>query len=322
MFILKKIFVFNLAMMLLIGFSGTSNSETFTTKSVDDSVSIKNQPLMLAFGRFGGGGSMEFDRSRDVDFSNRFQSSPGRSYNPPTFHNDRNINPNGGYMIPGNISNQHTQIRKDNQININNNNININNHNINNRNVIDPNRISNINYNRYPYNYPGWNYYHHHDGNYWRGFWNGYNYRYPYGVALTTALVTIPLTAIAVSAASQPNVNYYYNEGVYYTQSSNGYNVAEPPTGMTVQSLPDGMLPVNVDGTEFYYYFGTFYNKTPQGMFQVVDAPCGATVPYIPDGFNELQIDGKTVLQAFNTYYLSGQDNGNTIYTVVDPNYI
>lgn len=328
MFIRKKILVLNLALVLFIALSGDVNSATSFKAKNSPSINSNYQTQQLAFRR-GGGGSRAGSSFRSNDFSSRSRPSSGymthsNNYNPPKFQTnqtrDNHISRDGGYMIPGNDSIHRNQVRNNNQININNNRINVNNR--NNRVVVDPNRITHVNPNRYPYNYPNWRPYHHHDGDYWRGFWHGYNYRYPYGVALTTALVTIPLTAIAVSAASQPEVNYYYNQGVYYSQTPNGYVVSEPPLGVVVQSLPDGMLPVTVDNNKYYYYFGSFYIKNPQGSFEVVNAPCGATVPYIPDGFNELQIDGKTVLQAFNTYYLAGKDGDNTIFTVVDPNYI
>lgn len=172
----------------------------------------------------------------------------------------------------------------------------------------------------YPRHLPAYHYHHYHRGPYYRGYWHGYHYRYPWGVALTTALVTLPATAIAIAATSQPDVKYYYNEGVYYVNQGGQYKVTEPPQGAVVESLPDGMMPITVGASKYYYYFGAFYLQDKDGKYMVVDPPVGATVPYVPEGAQELEFDDGTVLiQAFNAYYLPTEDGANTVFKVVDP---
>jgi hypothetical protein len=118
---------------------------------------------------------------------------------------------------------------------------------------------------------------------------------------------------------SLANQQYYYDDGVYYEPSSNGYSVVSAPIGAVVSSLPDGYETVQVGDDYFYYYGGTFYIATDQG-YQVVTAPYGAVVTDIPDGAVEQDINGDSFYVYNNTYYEPVSQGGEDAYQVVQVN--
>ena len=129
------------------------------------------------------------------------------------------------------------------------------------------------------------------------------------------------LTALAADAfyftlAGQP---YYYDYGVYYMPSGNGYAVCPPPVGAIVSYLPDGYTTVPLGDDVYYYFGGAFYISVDRG-YQVVVAPIGAIVYQIPDGANEQVINGETYLLYNNTYFLPISQNGQDAYEVVQLN--
>jgi len=57
-------------------------------------------------------------------------------------------------------------------------------------------------------------------------------------------------------------VPYYYNEGVYYRNStSSGYEVVAPPLDATVSKLPSNATVTVIDGQKYYQVGGTFYQE-------------------------------------------------------------
>ncbi len=121
------------------------------------------------------------------------------------------------------------------------------------------------------------------------------------------------ITAIAVSAA---NDDYYYNEGVYLEQEGDTYIVVAAPIGATIPTLPEGYIPVSVNGASYYYYAGAFYQAT-SGGYIVVQAPDGAIVPFIPDGYTQVNVSGTTYYEYAGVRYQPFYDGGNLIYKVV-----
>lgn len=142
-------------------------------------------------------------------------------------------------------------------------------------------------------------------------FWGWY---YPPGYFA----VTLPLPAIAVaSVADNFDRTYYYDRGVYYTSSGNGYTVTPAPTGGTVSSLPEGFITVQGSSYTYYYYLGTFYLRdSAAGNYIVVPSPIGAVVPYIPSGYKKVTIKGKEYYQYAGTYYRPTYVDGQLAYQV------
>ena len=59
------------------------------------------------------------------------------------------------------------------------------------------------------------------------------------------------------------NVQYLYQDGVFYTQASNGeYVVIVPPAGALVESLPEDFETVVLNGNEYYKVDNTIYGVT------------------------------------------------------------
>ncbi len=127
---------------------------------------------------------------------------------------------------------------------------------------------------------------------------------------------TLSAEAFMFSLANQ---QYYYDDGVYYEPSSNGYMAVPAPVGATVSSLPPGYETTQVDGVYYYYYGGVFYIDTGNA-YQVVQAPFGAVVTQIPDGATQQDINGQSYLFYNNTYYQPVSQDGQDAYEVVQVN--
>jgi hypothetical protein len=58
------------------------------------------------------------------------------------------------------------------------------------------------------------------------------------------------------------NLNYYYYEGIYYTEDQNGqYAVIEPPIGAMVPKLPKNCIKVVINNVMYYESYGEVYYK-------------------------------------------------------------
>ncbi len=122
--------------------------------------------------------------------------------------------------------------------------------------------------------------------------------------------------AVTAIIVSNNNQDYHYDNGVYYTQSSKGYTVVNPPTNIVVNTLPDGAENVILDGEEFLYFGGAFYIKE-NGKYRVIDAPDGAVVTNIPEGAQEEEIGGENFVVYNYTYFRPFSENGKDLYQVV-----
>lgn len=54
---------------------------------------------------------------------------------------------------------------------------------------------------------------------------------------------------------------YYYNEGLFYQQYNNGYQVVAPPIGAEVPRLPRGTQDITIDGQQYFEKDGVYYQK-------------------------------------------------------------
>lgn len=200
------------------------------------------------------------------------------------------------------------------KVNIDNSKRNIN---INNKRNVNVNRNVYVRppvrpYPRPPYYYGGYRYYSYHPYHYhpyrpyyWGPVWH------PWGFFVATVAVT----AIIVSVNNQP---YYYDSGVYYVQSGNGYTVIQAPVGATITTLPPNSQTVIVnETTNNYYYGGTYYEKSDEG-YTVVPPTAGTVVENLPEGGDEVKIGDVTYVKYGETYYQPIELDGKNMYEVVN----
>jgi hypothetical protein len=121
------------------------------------------------------------------------------------------------------------------------------------------------------------------------------------------------VTAIIVSIENQ---QYHYHSGVYYTQSSGGYTVVNPPTNIVVNTLPEGAENVTIDDKAYLYFGGAFYVKE-NGKYRVVDAPDGAVITNIPEGAEEVEVQDEKYVVYNYTYFKPFSQDGKDMYQVV-----
>lgn len=168
-------------------------------------------------------------------------------------------------------------------------------------------RVNNNHYNHYYNGHRGYYPYHYHPYHpyYYGPVWH------PFGFFVAV----MATTAIIVSIENQ---HYYYDQGVYYTQVSGGYNVVPPPVNITIVNLPaEGVEAVKNEDLTYYYYAGTFYKKSADG-YTVIPAPDGAVVSNIPEGAEEIEIDGSKYVVYNETYFQPLSQDGNDVYQVVE----
>jgi hypothetical protein len=136
---------------------------------------------------------------------------------------------------------------------------------------------------------------------------------HPWGFFVTT----LAATAIIVSVN---NMNYYYDQGVYYAPSNGGYTVVTAPVGAVVTTVPSNAQPVVINQTTTtnnYYYGGTYYEKSAGG-YTVIPPTAGSIVENLPEGAEEVRIGDVTYVKYGETYYQPIQYNGKDMYEVVE----
>ncbi len=122
----------------------------------------------------------------------------------------------------------------------------------------------------------------------------------------------------ASSASQAAATQYYYDQGVFYVKSGEGYSVVAAPVGAKVKSLPSGYETVVIDEkTTNYYYGGAFYEKRSDG-YVVVAPMAGAVVEHISEGGEEVKMGEQTYVKFGETYFQPIQENGKNMYEVAD----
>ncbi len=98
--------------------------------------------------------------------------------------------------------------------------------------------------------------------------------------------------------------NYYFHNGIYYSQRGANYVVVRPSRGLRVGLLPVGYRTVVVGPSTYYYYYGTYYSKAPTANeYETIDPPIGAVVDSLPDGYDVKTLNGIEYYVLDGVYY-------------------
>jgi hypothetical protein len=125
-------------------------------------------------------------------------------------------------------------------------------------------------------------------------------------------------TTAVLLAVQNENQKYYYDSGVYYVQSGQGYTVVAAPVGATITTLPAGYQTVVISSTVTnYYYGGTYYVRVDKG-YAVVAPTAGAVVDHLPEGGQEITVGSKKYVKIGEIYYQPIETNGAKKYEVVE----
>jgi len=115
------------------------------------------------------------------------------------------------------------------------------------------------------------------------------------------------------------DLNYYYDDGIYYRQDDDRYQVVPAPIGHLEKKLPKEAYQLTVDGQTYYYYFGTYY--VPAGkQYEVVQPPIGAMVQEIPQGYEKVEVEGQTYYILNGVQYKAVLQNNEVWYMVIKNN--
>jgi hypothetical protein len=158
---------------------------------------------------------------------------------------------------------------------------------------------------------------------------------YPY-YAPGFRLSVLPYGFITLGTAWGP---YFYYDGTFYRSSGDKdkeYEVAEPPVGATVPSLPSGAKEVTIDGNTYYEYNGTYYQeviKQNQRRYAIVGKdgqlniggdengqapPAGPAnddniIQELPEGSRKVEINGQTLYVSPDGMYYQEERDGNNV---------
>jgi hypothetical protein len=114
------------------------------------------------------------------------------------------------------------------------------------------------------------------------------------------------------------NSIFFYDDGIYYQQSDDGYQEVYPPVGADVSQLPDGAIEIDAGNLAYYYAGGAFYVQQDDG-FVIAPAPMGVTVPELPPGAVLVSVDDGVAYQFNGIYYQPVFVDGVTQYMTFQP---
>jgi hypothetical protein len=113
------------------------------------------------------------------------------------------------------------------------------------------------------------------------------------------------------------NYNYRYRQGYFYRPYGSVFQLAIPPFGLHIATLPFGYRSFYIGPHPYYYYNGTYY-RPYANEYETVAPPLGAAVDNLPPGAKVKVIDGQKYYESNGTYYKEGINENNELsYTVV-----
>jgi hypothetical protein len=137
------------------------------------------------------------------------------------------------------------------------------------------------------------------------------------------------------------DLQYFYNDGLFYTYDNNEYTVVEPPVGAEVTSICDNAESIVINGQQYYECNGVYYQKVTKDDGTVVfvvagkdgvlntdqqiqdDQPqgpqIGDIVTKLPSDCRRIKVNGEVLyVSPDGVYYQEIIDaNGNKTYKIV-----
>jgi len=136
------------------------------------------------------------------------------------------------------------------------------------------------------------------------------------------------------------DLEYFYDDGLFYTFDNGEYTVVEPPVGAEVSSICDDAQSIVINGQQYYECTGVYYQKVTKddgtvvyvvagkdGVLntdqQVQDEPQGPQIGDIllklPDNCRKIKVNGEVLyVSPDGIYYQELIDaNGNKTYKIV-----
>lgn len=138
---------------------------------------------------------------------------------------------------------------------------------------------------------------------------------------------------------------YFYSDGLYYTQQDDNYTVVEPPIGASITKLPAKAQSIVINGMQYYEHNGIYYQAVTRDdgtvVYQIAgkdgelnteedtgiapeDLPqVGDLVDHLPEGFKILRLNGQRFYVSQEGYYFqdSVDTNGDPVFKIVGTPY-
>jgi hypothetical protein len=112
--------------------------------------------------------------------------------------------------------------------------------------------------------------------------------------------------------------HYRYQRGYFYRPYGASLQIAIPPFGIRIATLPLGYRSFYVGPHPYYYYGGTYYRPYAGDQYEVIAPPLGAVVNELPPGAKATVIDGQKYYELDGTYYQEEITEDDELqYTVV-----
>jgi hypothetical protein len=133
---------------------------------------------------------------------------------------------------------------------------------------------------------------------------------------------------------------YYYSDGLFYTQQDNNYAVVEPPVGASIDKLPSKAQAIAINGMQYYELNGVYYQPVTRddgslvyqiagkdGELTTADAGAspddlpqvGDLVDNLPEGCKILRLNGQKYYVSQEGYYFQEavDTNGDKVFKIV-----
>jgi hypothetical protein len=134
---------------------------------------------------------------------------------------------------------------------------------------------------------------------------------------------------------------YYYSDGLYYTQQDDNYTVVEPPIGAVINKLPAKAQSITINGTQYYELNGVYYQPVTKDdgtlVYQIAgkdgelntadetaiapeDLPqVGDLVDHLPEGFRILKLNNQRYYVSQEGYYFQDavDTDGERVFKIV-----
>jgi len=182
-------------------------------------------------------------------------------------------------------------------------------------------------------------------GYYPSGYWGQHQYNYYYhGYYNTYYAPRLGFSIGYLPYGYYPfywdDLQFYYNDGLFYNYDNGQYTVVEPPIGAEVDKLPANAQSIVINGKQYYESNGVYYepitkddgsvvyqvagkdgelNTNDQGVDEQQAPQVGDIVATLPEECRRININGQKFFVSPDGYYFqeTRDPNGNKVYKVV-----